>query len=285
LKWVAVIVVAQAVWQMARALCPDWPRAGIAVLGAAWLLFARSAMTPLLVLAAGAVLGACAARRLAAPALTRSASAGARSPARIGTVALAVFVALLGLALLSLPLSSPHSLLQLIGLLYRSGSLVFGGGHVVLPLLRDALVPSGWLTDDQFLAGYGAAQALPGPLFAFSAYLGALLAPQGWALAWALMALMSLFVPGLLLSLAALSVRSWLAGHAGTRAGLAGVNAAVVGVLAATLISPVATSAIHGLKDLIIVLLGLLALQHWHVPPIVLVGLSIVLALSMSALP
>jgi chromate transporter len=99
------------------------------------------------------------------------------------------------------------------------------------------------------------------------------------------MALMSLFVPGLLLSLAALSVRSWLAGHAGTRAGLAGVNAAVVGVLAATLISPVATSAIHGLKDLIIVLLGLLALQHWHVPPIVLVGLSIVLALSMSALP
>jgi chromate transporter len=172
----------------------------------------------------------------------------------------------------------------LIGLLYRTGSLVFGGGHVVLPLLRDALVPSGWLTDDQFLAGYGAAQALPGPLFAFSAYVGALVAPPGSAMAWAFIALTSLFVPGLLLSLAAVSVRGWLERHATARAALAGVNAAVVGVLAAALINPVSASAIHDLSDFGIVAVGFLALQRWHLAPIALVVLSVMVAMLMTAL-
>ena len=284
LKWVAVMVVAQAVWQMARALCPDWPRATVALLGATWLLFARSAMTPLLILAAGAAIGACLARRRVALPSSPAASPGERRLARTGAVAFASFVALLGLLLLNLHFSTTHSLPVLIGLLYRTGSLVFGGGHVVLPLLRDALVPSGWLTDDQFLAGYGAAQALPGPLFAFSAYVGALVAPPGSAMAWAFIALTSLFVPGLLLSLAAVSVRGWLERHATARAALAGVNAAVVGVLAAALINPVSASAIHDLRDFGIVAVGFLALQRWHLAPIALVVLSVMVAMLMSAL-
>jgi chromate transporter len=284
LKWVAVMVVAQAVWQMARALCPDWPRATVALLGATWLLFARSAMTPLLILAAGAAIGAClAGGRVALPS-SPAASPGERRLARTGAVAFASFVALLGLLLLNLHFSTTHSLPVLIGLLYRTGSLVFGGGHVVLPLLRDALVPSGWLTDDQFLAGYGAAQALPGPLFAFSAYVGALVAPPGSAVAWAFIALTSLFVPGLLLSLAAVSVRGWLERHATARAALAGVNAAVVGVLAAALINPVSASAIHDLRDFGIVAVGFLALQRWHLAPIALVVLSVMVAMLMTAL-
>ena len=140
---------------------------------------------------------------------------------RTGGVALALFLGLL----VVLPLAGsarPHSLLALAGIFYKAGALVFGGGHVVLPLLRDALVPQGWLSDGTFLAGYGVAQAIPGPLFTFSAYLGAIVAPAGAALAWSVVALVFIFLPGLLIALAGLPVWLWLGHHPIARAALAG---------------------------------------------------------------
>jgi chromate transporter len=288
LKWLTVMIVAQAVWQMARTLCPDWTRAAIATLAALSVLGIDHTAMPLLVLAAGAALGAMGARGRAAPAAPpRAMSRG--SHARTGMVALGVFIALQALLLPTIwlaagPAPVSHRLLILIGLLYRTGSLVFGGGHVVLPLLHDALVPSGWITDDQFLAGYGAAQALPGPLFSFAAYLGAVIAPPGAAIAWASIALLSLFAPGLLLALAGASLWGWFEHYPRVRAALAGLNAAVVGLLAATLIRPVAISAIHGLVDLIIVAAGFLALQRGRIAPVILALLSVALSLALTML-
>jgi chromate transporter len=288
LKWLTVMIVAQAVWQMARTLCPDWTRAAIATLAALCVLGIDRTAMPLLVLAAGAALGAMGARgRNTPPATPRAMSRGRH--ARTGAVALGVFIALQALLLPTIwlaarPGSTPHSLLILIGLLYRTGSLVFGGGHVVLPLLHDALVPSGWISDDQFLAGYGAAQAVPGPLFSFAAYLGAVIAPPSAAIAWASIALLSLFAPGLLLALAGASLWGWFEHYPRVRAALAGLNAAVVGLLAATLIRPVAISALHGLPDLIIVAAGFLALQRGRIAPVILALLSVALSLALTML-
>jgi chromate transporter len=276
LKWVAVMVVAQALWQMARSLCPDVPRALMASLAAACLLLFPFPELTLLVLAAGAALGALLLGRVAAtqrPSLPATPTSSGR---RTAAVACVLFVLLFAAALVGRP--GAHDLAALAALLYRAGSLVFGGGHVVLPLLHDALVPAGWLRDDQFLSGYGAAQALPGPLFCFSAYLGALLAPAGAALPWAFVALVALFLPGLLLALAAIPVWAWLGRHARARAGLAGLNAVVVGVLAAALIDPVGRSALHGALDGLIVLAGFLALQFARAPPILIVVLSVAVA-------
>jgi chromate transporter len=290
LKWLTVMIVAQAVWQMARTLRPDWTRAAIATLSALCVLGIDHTAMPLLVLAAGAVLGAIGARGRAAPAPAAPLRTMNRSRhARTGMVALGVFIALQALLLPTIwlaarPASTPHSLLILTGILYRSGSLVFGGGHVVLPLLHDALVPSGWISDDQFLAGYGAAQALPGPLFSFAAYLGAVIAPRGAAIAWASIALLSLFAPGLLLALAGASLWGWFEHYPRVRAALAGLNAAVVGLLAATLIRPVAISAIHGIADLIIVAAGFLALQRGRIAPVILALSSVALSLALTML-
>jgi putative chromate ion transporter len=161
---------------------------------------------------------------------------------RTGGVALALFLILL-VALPVAGAAAPHSLLALAGIFYKAGALVFGGGHVVLPLLRDALVPQGWLSDNTFLAGYGVAQAIPGPLFTFSAYLGAVVAPPGAALLWSAVALIFIFLPGLLIALAGLPVWLWLGHHPAARAALAGINAAVVGVLGAALYNPIWLSA------------------------------------------
>ena len=165
----------------------------------------------------------------------------------------------------------PHSLLALAGIFYKAGALVFGGGHVVLPLLRDALVPQGWLSDDNFLAGYGVAQAIPGPLFTFSAYLGAVVAPAGAALLWSAVALIFIFLPGVLIALAGLPVWLWLGHHPAARAALAGINAAVVGVLGAALYNPIWLSAIANGRDVAIALVGFLLLERWRVPPLAIV--------------
>src|SRR5262249_28478714 len=180
--------------------------------------------------------------------------------------ALALFLILL----VALPLAgatAPHSLLALAGIFYKAGALVFGGGHVVLPLLRDALVPQGWLSDNDFLAGYGVAQAIPGPLFTFSAYLGAVVAPPGAALLWSAVALVFIFLPGILIALAGLQVWLWLGHHPAARAALAGINAAVVGVLGAALYNPIWLSAIGNGRDVAIALAGFLLLERWRGPP------------------
>ena len=276
LKLVAVAVVAQAVRSMARNLCPDRARAALALLAAALLLVATGSFFQIAALAIGAFGGALMCRDLpAAPALPVMPVS-----LRTGGVALAVFLILL----VALPLAgaaAPHSLLALAGIFYKAGALVFGGGHVVLPLLRDALVPRGWLSDNAFLAGYGVAQAIPGPLFTFSAYLGAIVAPAGDALLWSAVALIFMFLPGLLIALAGLPVWLWLGHHPAARAALAGINAAVVGVLGAALYNPIWLSAVGNGRDVAIALAGFLLLERWRVPPLAIV-IFCVAAASMS---
>jgi len=184
---------------MARNLCPDRPRAALALLAAALLLVVSGSFVQIAALLSGAIGGALLCRNLrAAPGLPAMPVS-----VRTGGMALALFFILL----VTLPLAgaaAPHSLLALAGIFYKAGALVFGGGHVVLPLLRDALVPQDWLSDNAFLSGYGVAQAIPGPLFTFSAYLGAVVAPAGAALLWSAVALIFIFLPGVLIALAGL---------------------------------------------------------------------------------
>jgi chromate transporter len=265
LKLVAVAVVAQAVWSMARRLCNDAGTWLIAAGAMALLLASGGAGAQLAVLAAGATAGFLWCRPAPVPVQD------AAKEQRAATPSLAAFaVLLLGLSVLSW--RYPHSGFALAQLFYRAGALVFGGGHVVLPLLRAALVPPGWLSDDTFLGGYGLAQAVPGPLFTVAAYLGAMAVPRAPS-AGALMALIAIFLPGLLLALAGSSVWTTLAHHARLRAAMSGVNAAVVGVLAAALYDPVWLSGVHDGADLAVAGLGLLLLGSGRVPPLAVVVL------------
>lgn len=266
LKLVAVAVVAQAVWTMARRLCTD---------ARTWLIGVSAAVLLLLAGSAAAQLGVLAAAATAGMVLCRSSAAGdARSavavPCRAAWPALGVFLLLLvGLPLLSW--RAPHGQLALAEVFYRSGALVFGGGHVVLPLLRESLVPQGWLSDDRFLAGYGLAQAMPGPLFSVAAYLGAA-AAHGSA-SGAVVALLSIFLPGLLLAVAGVSLWGRLAAHPRVRAAMTGVNAAVVGILAAALYNPVWVSAVRDGADVAVAAAGLVLLLALRAPPLVVVVL------------
>jgi chromate transporter len=271
LKLVAVAVVAQAVWSLAKRLCPDRRRTGIALLAAVPLLAAGGAAMQLAVLALGAVAGLLLCRDLELPPIRLPRDAGRN----VAWAALGIFVALLaGLPVLAS--RAPHGFAALAAVFYRAGALVFGGGHVVLPLLRDALVPTGWISDDAFLAGYGAAQAVPGPLFTLAAYLGAACAPAGASSAlWAAGALAFMFLPGLLLAAAGLSLWSTVARAPGAQAALAGVNAAVVGILGAALYDPVWTAGVRTGTDVAIALAGLLLLERWRTSPIVVVALSV----------
>ncbi|MDR3418714.1 MAG: chromate efflux transporter [Nevskia sp.] len=272
LKLTAVAVVAQAVWSMARRLCPDRPRSAIAMAAAALLLAGGGAHLQLAALVAGALAGLVWCRTVELPAIRLSDEVGHRT----AWFALALFALLLfGLPLLAA--RTPHGPLALADIFYRSGALVFGGGHVVLPLLRDALVP-GWLSDNAFLAGYGAAQALPGPVFAVAAYLGAASAAPEARPLWSALALLFIFLPGLLLAVAGVSLWGRLVAVRGAAAALAGVNAAVVGVLGAALYDPVWTSAVHGGRDAAIAVAGLLLLERWRMPPVLLVVFCVALA-------
>ena len=270
LKVVAVAVVAQAVWGMARSLCPDAPRTSLMAVAACAVLWWSSAWAQVLVLALAALVGLW----TLAPG-----QAAAHEPLpipvgrRAGMAWLALFVALL----LGLPWAVavfPHATLAVADAFYRAGSLVFGGGHVVLPLLQAELVPTGWVDQDTFLAGYGAAQAVPGPLFTFAAFLGASLqmGPQGvWG---ALVCLLAIFASSFLLVAGALPFWEGLRAHPRMRAALAGVNAAVVGLLVAALYQPVWTSAIHTPQDVALALLAGVALMAWKLPPWLVVAAS-----------
>jgi chromate transporter len=266
LKLVAVAVVAQAVGSLARRLCTDavtWLIAG-AAMGLLVANAGANASVQAAVLAGAAAVGSLWCRPAAMPA-----QGTAREP-WIALPSLATFAVLLaGLSMLSW--RYPHGVFALAQVFYRAGALVFGGGHVVLPLLRAALVP-GWLSDDEFLGGYGLAQAVPGPLFTVAAYLGARAAPAAPSVA-AVTALLAIFLPGLLLALAGSSVWSALARHARLRAAMTGVNAAVVGVLAAALYDPVWVSGVHDGADVAVAGGGLLLLASGRVPPLAVVAL------------
>jgi chromate transporter len=269
LKLVAVAIVAQAVWGMAASLCPDRQRASIAAVALVLVLLVPSSLGQITAITLGALLGLVFCR--AAPGQTQGAAAEALPLAvtpRVAAVCLGLFAVLL---LLTPALYRLGGGVALFGAMYRSGALVFGGGHVVLPLLRQAVVAPGWVDDGAFLAGYGAAQALPGPLFTFAAYLGAVarLAPGG--VAGAVIALVGIFVPGILILLGVLPFWEVLRRRPWAQALMRGVNAAVVGVLGAALYSLVWVSAVQSPADFAIVAVGFVLLMAWRAPPLVVV--------------
>jgi chromate transporter len=269
----AVAVVAQAVWSMARNLCPDVQRKGIALLAVVLLLLHGSAAMQLAAMLIGAIAGWLLCRTAPPPAFTPPAGLGFRT----AWIVAAVFCGLL----LVLPiLASPnhHGPIALANIFYRTGALVFGGGHVVLPILREALVPSGWISDDAFLTGYGFAQAMPGPLFTFAAYLGAVGAPAHAAAGWAFIAVFAIFLPGLLLALAGLSLWSQLIRVPTAHAMVLGVNAAVVGILGAALYNPVWTTAVRNGLDVVVAVAGFLLLERWRTRPILVVALGVIVS-------
>jgi chromate transporter len=270
LKLVAVAIVAQAVWGMARTLCPDRERASIAGVAALIVLLSTSAFTQLAAILFGAVAGAWLCRHTGA---IRAEHAPIKVSRRMGVVALVAFFGLLfGLPVLrSLTASQPIAMMEAF---YRSGALVFGGGHVVLPLLREAVVAPGWVSDDAFLAGYGAAQAVPGPLFTFAAYLGAVMEPPPNGLLGWLLGLVAIFLPGLLLHLGTLPFWETFRRRQGTQAVMRGINAAVVGLLGAALYSPIWTSAVQGPQDFAVAIVGFILLMAWKAPPVIVVAVS-----------
>lgn len=269
LKLTAVAIVAQAVWGMSRQLCPDRERATIAVAAALIVLLSAMPIAQLGAIALGAVAGMLWCR---SDTLQNFGDVGARVSRPIGVAALLGFVVLLlGLPLLAQ--QSGSSIVAAFDAFYRSGALVFGGGHVVLPLLRDGFVGPGWVSDDAFLAGYGAAQAVPGPLFSFAAYLGAIAAPvQG--LVGAAIGLVGIFLPGFLILLGVLPFWHGLRRYPAAQAMMRGVNAAVVGLLGAALYSPVWTTTIRSTADVAVALTGFALLTIWRVPPLVVVAFS-----------
>lgn len=263
LKVVAVAVVAQAVWGMARNLCPDVQRITIMAAATCFVLLVPSAWGQVGVIAIAAVIGLL---------LFRPQQGAAHDPLpiairrRVGLFWLTLFFALLmGLPLLTAWL--PNQALSMVDAFYRAGALVFGGGHVVLPLLQAEVVPSGWVGNDAFLAGYGAAQAVPGPLFTFAAFLGASMnnPPAGWL--GGTICLLAIFAPSFLLVVGALPFWERLRRDTRTQAALSGINAGVVGLLLAALYHPVWTSAIHAPQDFGLALVALIALVFWKLPP------------------
>jgi chromate transporter len=252
LKLVAVVVVAHGLLGMVRQLAPDAPRALIAAGAVALIVLTGNPWTQLIAIALGGMLGPWLCRKVSAPAV-------AVFPVPYGPRGAAVFLALfligLGGALL---VSSTHtpSAAGLAAAFYQAGALVFGGGHVVLPLLQQTVVDTGWVAPDTFLAGYGAAQAVPGPMFSFSAFLGAEVPLGSPAAMGATIALLAVFLPGFLLLLAVLPVWARLARQPGAASTMAGINAAVVGLLAAALYDPVWTEGVRGPDDFAIVAVG-----------------------------
>jgi chromate transporter len=270
LKVVAVAVVAQAVWGMAKSLCPDRLRAGIAVVAALLVLAWPTAAGQVGAIVAGGLVGRWA---LKLGQLTPATHHDCGVSRRTG----AWLLALCGALLLLLPLLAawhPSPLLGAVSVFYQSGSLVFGGGHVVLPLLQAGVVPPGWVDNDTFLAGYGAAQAVPGPLFTFAAYLGAVMQPPlgGW---WGGLALLLvIFLPAFLLVAGALPFWELLRQRAGVQRAMGGINAAVVGVLAAALYDPVWTSAIHSRADFGLALAAFGLLVYGRLSPVWVVAMA-----------
>ena len=270
LKLTAVAIVAQAVWGMARNLCPDRERASIAVVAALIILFSTSSVAQIGAIALGGIAGLW---------LSRSEAQAPSGHVEMPVLRTTGLVALAGFSLLLAGLPVLRGLtgwsgVALFDAFYRSGALVFGGGHVVLPLLREAFVTPGWLSDDAFLAGYGAAQAVPGPLFTFAAYLGTVGTPEPHGPAGAALGLVGIFLPGILILLGVLPFWDSFRRRAGAQAGMRGVNAAVVGLLGAALYNPVWSSSVRTPGDFGIAMVGFVLLTVWGAPPLVVVAIS-----------
>ena len=269
LKIVAVAIVAQAVWGMAKNLCPDKERATIAVVAVLLLAWAPGVIGMM----AAILLGALAGLALGKGQVTIGEHLPVPVSRKAGLTAFALFAVLL----IGLPILAGQAQgWALADSFYRAGSLVFGGGHVVLPLLQAETVTPGWVSDDAFLAGYGAAQAVPGPLFTFAAWLGAVMGPAPNGVAGAMIALVAVFLPGFLILIGALPFWDQLRRTTWAQSAMQGANAAVVGILGAALYSPVFTSAIGGMPDFALALICFVALMAWKAPPWVVVLLAAV---------
>jgi len=270
LKIVAVAVVAQAVWGMARSLCPDRERATIAILASIVTLAWPSAVGQISSIALAGVAGV-----VIFPGSASSTVSHMRFPVgkKTAIAAWIIFFILIAGLPLSRQIASSHAL-EVFDSFFRVGSLVFGGGHVVLPLLQAEVVSPGWVTNEQFVAGYGAAQAVPGPLFTFSAYLGTVMGPEpnGWP--GALLALVAIFLPSFLLITGALPFWDLLRSAPVFQSALKGINAAVVGLLLAALYKPVWTSAIYSAADFGLGLVAFALLMFWKFPPWLVVVLT-----------
>src|SRR5258708_22241264 len=264
LKLVAVAVVAQAIWGMSRTLTPDRARAGIALAAVAIVVLFAGSLGQI----AAIVLGACAGLWLCRGEVAPPVSGHLNFPVtrRAGIIALVLFAALL-LITPAVAAATGSQRLALFNAFYRAGALVFGGGHVVLPLLQAQVVTPGWVTNEAFLAGYGLAQAVPGPLFTFAAYLGAVMGPSPNGLAGATIALVALLLPGMLLVYGMLPFWDAMRTRPAAQAAMRGTNAAVVGILGAALYNPVWTSAVLTPRDFALALAGFLLLTVWKLSP------------------
>jgi chromate transporter len=281
LKLVAVAIVAQAVWGMARTLAADRERASIAAGCALIILFSASSLAQIAAIVVGGVSGLWFCRAAPATSAGRLTVPVSRS---VGLVALVAFFVLLG-GLPILRALAPSNGIALVEAFYRSGALVFGGGHVVLPLLREAFVTPGWVSDDVFLAGYGAAQSVPGPLFSFAAYLGAVVEASPHGVAGAMLGLAAIFLPGMLILVGTLPFWETLRNRSDAQAMMRGINAAVVGLLGAALYDPVWTSSVRSPSDLGIALVGFVLLTVWRTPPLAVVVVSALGGIALSQIP
>ncbi|MCT2087461.1 chromate efflux transporter [Microbacterium enclense] len=273
LKIVAVAIVAQAVWGMARSLTPDAPRAGIAVVAAALAVFAPGSVGQVGALAIGIVAGLVLLRGAAEQPGESLPSFGVSRAVGIGCLAVAA-LALVGLPVLAAATGS--GVIALADAFFRSGALVFGGGHVVLPLLQAEVVQTGWVSPDAFLAGYGAAQAVPGPLFTFAAYLGSVSAVGPGGIVGAAVALAAIFLPGFLILVGVLPFWDALRERPRVRAAMRGANAAVVGILGAALYTPAFTTAVTGPGPFVLALVGFVLLTVFRIPAWIVVILGAV---------
>lgn len=276
LKLVAVVIVAHAVWGMARTLAPDLRRTMIAAVAALVVFWVGGAFGQIGAIILGASLGALVCRYLP---MTTVLSVPLVVSRRTGAVCLGLFgLLLVGLPLIAETLDWPA--LRLFDIFYRAGALVFGGGHVVLPLLRAELVPLGLVGDDRFLAAYGFAQGLPGPLFTIAAYLGAV---GGNGLGGGLLALAAVFLPGLLVLVGVLPFWSLVRANTVLLAAIAGVNAAVVGILALALYDPLWTTTVGSWRDVALIAVALAGLLRWKLPPLAIVVSLVVASLIITA--
>jgi chromate transporter len=273
LKLVAVAVVAQAVWGMARSLAPDRPRATLAVAAALVALAVPSSLGQVSAIVLGAVVGLLLLPKPTSTATAEHTPLGLKLHRGVALASIALFFVLL-LLLPPVAATIDSQALRLFDAFYRAGALVFGGGHVVLPLLQASVVPPGWVDNDAFLAGYGAAQAVPGPLFTFAAYLGTVMGPppNGWV--GALICLTAIFLPSFLLVIGALPFWEQLRRRPMAQAALRGINAAVVGLLLAALYQPVWTVGITNAADFALAVAAFLLLFMWQTPPWLVVILS-----------
>ncbi len=269
LKLAAVAIVAQALYGMARTLATDLPRRIIAIAAAAIALAWATPFSQVAIIAGGAVIGWLV---LSPPPVVASPSSTRVVSRRTGLLALGGFIALL--VLVPLARAADGQLAAMVDAYVRAGALVFGGGHVVLPLLDASVVQPGWVSESHFLAGYGAAQAVPGPLFTVAAYLGTVAAPAPNGVPGAVIATVAIFLPGLLLVIAALPFWDGLRVRPDVRRALGGTNAAVVGILAAALYTPVWTGSVTGPLDVAIAATGLAMLLTGRVPPVAVVAFA-----------